>query len=126
MNVGENYTPDYECVHAVATEYATIDVDLGDAFDCDHFSLTFMRRMRKLFHLVDKPEDWCLVMMTSGRARHIGVVRYGRVKHNWGAGATGAVVSSEMWYIKHMFNDVTFWKLNDTSNVLPDKLGREK
>ena len=125
MRVGENYRPEYECAHAVATEYSEIDVDLGDTFQCDHFSVTFVRRLRKMFHRVEMPRDWDLVVMRKGSGRpHIGVVRYGRVKHNHGAGASGAVVSDNLRYISRIFPNVTFWRLNDSSNVLPDRLGR--
>lgn len=125
MQLGESYTPDYECAHAVATEYASIGVDLGDTFDCDHFSLTFVRRLRKVFHRADTPKDWDLAVMRRGRSRpHIGVLRYGRVKHNHGMGASGAVVSDDLGYIKRMYN-VTFWRLHDQSNISPDRLGRD-
>lgn len=125
MQIGEPYTPDYECAHAVATEYVTISVNLGDTFDCDHFSITFVRRLRKMFHQVDTPKDWDLVVMRKGTGRpHIGVMRYRRVKHNHGTGASGAVVSNDLGYIKRIYPNVTYWRLNDQSNVLPDRLGR--
>lgn len=125
MQLGEHYTPQYECAHAVATEYASIGIDLGDTFDCDHFSLTFVRRLRKLFHMTETPSNWCLVVMTRNSNRHIGVLRYGRVKHNHGKGASGAVVSDDLGYIKRIYPNVTYWRLNDQSNILPDRLGRD-
>jgi hypothetical protein len=126
MIIGQSYTPDYECAHAVATEYAAIGVDLGDTFDCDHFSITFVRRLRKMFHQVDAPKDWDLIVMRRGDSRpHIGVMRYRRVKHNHGNGASGAVVSNDLGYIKRIYPNVTYWRLNDTSNLLPDRLGRD-
>lgn len=126
MQIGEPYLPTYECAHAVASEYAGIGVELGDTFECDHFSITFVRRLRKLFHLADTPQDWDLVVMRKPTGRpHIGVVRYRRVKHNHGTGASGAVVSDDLGYIKRMYSNVTYWRLNDQSNVLPDRLGRD-
>lgn len=124
MQLGEAYLPNYNCAHAVATEYKSVGVDMGDTFDCDLFGVTFVRRMRKLFHSVDTPRDWDLIVMTRGRSRHIGVMRYRRVKHNNGSGASGAVVSDDLGYIKRIYN-VTYWRLNDHSKLLPDRLGRD-
>ena len=81
--------------------------------------------MRKLFHPVETPRDWDLIVMTRGRSRHIGVMRYRRVRHNHGSGASGAVVSDDLGYIKRMYPNVTYWRLNDHSNLLPDRLGRD-
>ena len=126
MNVGEAYHAGYDCAQGVATEYASIGVDLGDTFDCDHFSITFVRRLRKIFHRVDAPRDWDLIVMRKGSNQpHVGVMRYRRVKHNHGVGASGAVVSDNLGYIKRIYPNVTYWRLNDHSNISPDRLGRD-
>ncbi|WGH28541.1 NLPC/P60 domain endopeptidase [Vibrio phage 13VV501A] len=109
----------------MASEYRAANVDLGDTFDCDLFGVTFVRRLRKLFHRVDAPRDWDLIVMTKGRTRHIGIMRYGRVRHNHGVGASGAVVSDDLGYIKRIYHNVTYWRLNDHSTLLPDRLGRD-
>lgn len=122
MILGEAYHCDqYNCAHAVATEYRELGVDLGDTFDCDFFSLTFMRRLRQNFHRVEVPQDWDMVVMVYGSKRHIGVIRYGRVKHNNGTGASGAVVSDELRYIRRTYPKISFWRLNDQSTVSPDR-----
>lgn len=122
MIIGEAYNRNsYNCAHAVATEYSELGVDMGDTFDCDIFGITFVRRMHKLFHRVDSPRDWDLIVMTYGSKRHIGVIRYGRVKHNNGQGASGAVVSEDLGYIRRMYPDITYWRLNDQSKVFPDQ-----
>lgn len=127
MRIGESYQPGYNCAHAVATEYATINVNMGNTFDCEIFSVTFVRRLRKLFHRVDVPRDWDLIVMRKGSSQpHIGVMRYRRVKHNHGVGASGAVVSDNLGYINSIYPDTTYWRLNDQSNILPDRLGRDE
>lgn len=123
MEIGENYDQlTYNCAHAVVSEYATVgvalDVDTGNAF-----SVSFMRAIRRLFHQVDAPRDWDLVFMTRLGRRHIGVMRYGRVKHNNGCGASGSVVSDDLVYIRQRYK-TTFWRLNDHSNLPQDRRGR--
>lgn len=122
MKLGEEYTPLYNCAHAVATEYASVGVELGDVFDTNHFTVTFVRNLRKVFHRVEHPKDWDLVVMLIAGQRHIGVIRYGRVKHNFGVGASGSVVSDDLGYIKRRYK-TTFWRLNDHSNLPPDRIG---
>jgi hypothetical protein len=125
MQLGTPYTPQYNCAHYVASEYRAANIDLGDTFDCDLFGVTFVRRMRKLFHQVGTPRDWDLIVMTRGRTRHIGIMRYRRVRHNHGSGASGAVVSDDLGYIKRIYPNVTYWRLHDHSTLLPDRLGRD-
>lgn len=122
MNIGTPYRHDtYNCAHMVADEYLSVGVEVAPLTDHTLTGMGLVAALRKMFHRVDKPRDWDLILMHRPNALHVGVMRYGRVKHNAGQGSSGAVVSQDLRYITPMYQRVTYWRLNDQSNLPQDR-----
>ncbi len=109
--IGKHYDRDnYNCAHFVADWYSE---KLGIIIPViNEFDISFVKWMRSNFTEINSPHENCLVLMQNHRACHIGVYSDNGVYHNYQASTKtkGAVVHSQLGFIKRSYNKVTYWK----------------
>ena len=103
----------FNCWHLVCEVYKRLELSLPDFTPTDdNFNRAFLRSLSgdTGFERIDKPEQYCVMILRNPHYIHCGIYLDGKVLHNEGHVDKGQVLISYMSDIRDSFKTIEYYK----------------